>query len=162
MCELLFLPVGCLKSLCHLHCRQLHFPYIPLTTGFQVDLTNGGRLRAGQTRVFLLIFASKEAFNTGCCVCLFVYAVSSFILWVPSSCKTAPATLLISHPMASGSGSSNIYPSFLCPFSPRDGGSFLLLLISELFHHPPFGFLALSLPMLPVPYVKLILFKMHG
>ena len=36
----------------------------------------------------------------------------------------------------------------------------LLLLISGLLHHPPFGLLALSLPLLPVPYVKLILFKM--
>lgn len=47
-----------------------YISHIPLTTGFQVDLIpmveDWGQ---DKTRIFLLVFASKEAFNTGCCVC---------------------------------------------------------------------------------------------
>ena len=114
----------------------------PLPTGFQVGLANGWYWwKTGRQEP--LFFCISEASTTGCfcvlvCLCNFGSCWSSPPSELPGAVGQPP------YSRASGSGSDSI--SSLCHFSLRGGGSFLLLLISELPHHLSFVLLAPSLP----------------
>lgn len=110
MCELLFLPVGCLKSLCHLHCRQLHFPHSLdnwLSSRFDQWWKTGGQDKPEYFSSFLL--PKRLSTLAAVFACLFMqfqaHSLGSQLL------QNSPCHIANSHPMASGSGSSNIYPS---------------------------------------------------
>lgn len=71
-----------------------YISHIPLTTGFQVDLTNGGRLEGRTNQNISPRFCFQRGFQHWLLCLLACLCSFKPILWVPSSCRTVPATLL--------------------------------------------------------------------